>query len=111
MAAARGADPVRQDRVTVFAAWRDELGFDQQHTPADLVELADRRYDHDQSFVRPAFHAALLTVAAQRANTSQIDSIRLGIWLKKHENTIADGGKLVADRSDARRPRWKLTRP
>jgi hypothetical protein len=37
METARGADPVRQDRVTVFAAWRDELGFDQQHTPPILL--------------------------------------------------------------------------
>ena len=56
----------------------------------------------------PALRDALLSVAAMRGNAGLIDPRRLGIWLKKNENTIACGFKLTADRSDADRPRWAL---
>jgi putative DNA primase/helicase len=111
MEAARGADPVREDRVAVFTAWHDELIIDDQYLAAELAELAAARHDSDQSFVRPALYGALRAVAApRRSNGGQIDARRLGIWLKKNENTIANGHKLVADRGDTQRPRWKLIR-
>lgn len=110
MEAARGADPVREDRATLFKAWRDELVVGQQYLAGDIAEQAAARYDYDQSFVRPALHAALLAVASQRANAAQIDARRLGIWLKNNENTIIGGHKLTADRSDSQRPRFTLRR-
>ena len=109
MEAARGVDPMRQDRASVFTAWHAELGVNQAYQVPEIGDLAVARYSTDQSFVRPALHTALLAIAAQRGNSSQIDARRLGIWLKKNENTIINSYKLVADRSDARRPRWKLT--
>ena len=106
--AARSTDPVRENRSAVFKSWRDELGIDQQFLAVELVELAERRYDYDQSLVRPALRAALLNVAAQRGNASQIDPRKLGIWLKKNENTIVGNHKLIVDRNDFHRPRWQL---
>jgi hypothetical protein len=78
MEAARGADPVRQDRTTVFGAWRAELNVGQGYLAAEVAELASARYDYDGSFVRPMLRAAFLAVAAQRAGGgSQIDARRL----------------------------------
>jgi hypothetical protein len=31
MEAARGADPIRQDRANIFTAWRDELGVEESY--------------------------------------------------------------------------------
>jgi len=108
MEAARGADPVREDRSAVFSAWHCELKMGERYLAADLAERADHRYEYDQSLVAPALRDALLSVAAMRGNAGLIDPRRLGIWLKKNENTIACGFKLTADRSDADRPRWAL---
>jgi putative DNA primase/helicase len=106
----RGADPVRQARADVFGAWRDELTLEEGYLAADLNDLAVRRYDYDGSLVRPALHAALLAVAEKRGRGSEIDPVRLGIWLKKNENTIVGKLKLMADRADYQRPRWLLKR-
>jgi hypothetical protein len=110
MDTARGADPVREDRSTVFAAWRTELDVNAGYLAAELAELAECRYDYDQSFVRPTLRSALLAVADKHGSGGQIDTKRLGHWLKKNENTIVGGHKLIADRSDASRPRWRLRR-
>jgi putative DNA primase/helicase len=107
----RITDPVRENRGQVFKVWRNEFHTNQPCTVPEIAEAADARHTYDQSFVRPAFHAALLAVAASRANPAQVDPRRLGIWLKKNENTIADQCKLVVDRSDERRPRWQLIKP
>ena len=116
MEAARGADPVREDRAAVFMAWRDGLVLGDAYRVPEIVDQAERRYEFGAetgelsgSLVRPQLHAALLTIAAQRGGGgAKIDARRLGIWLKKNENTIARGLKLTADHSDADRPRWVL---
>jgi putative DNA primase/helicase len=115
MEAARGADPVREDRAAVFAAWRDELVPGDFYLVADIIEQVERHYEFgtaNGSLVRPKLNAALLSVASQRVGGgAKIDARRLGMWLKKNENTIACGLKLTADRSDAKRPRWSLGLP
>jgi putative DNA primase/helicase len=104
----RGADPVRQDRASVFAAWREELKVGTEYLAAEIAEHAEARYDYDHSLVRPKLHAALLAVASKRGRGDEVDPRRLGIWLKKNENTIVDRLKLTVDRSDATRPHWQL---
>jgi putative DNA primase/helicase len=109
MESARGADPVRQDRARIFGAWRDELTVDERYLAADVADLAIARFDYDGSFVRPALRTALLDIAVEKGSGgTQIDARRLGIWLKKNENTVANGHKLTVDRTDAARPRWRL---
>jgi putative DNA primase/helicase len=108
METSRSLDPIREDRAAVFAAWRAELKADEKYLAATIAELAGERYPYDQSFVRPTLRTALLAIAAQHGDSSQIDARRLGLWLKKHENTIALGHKLTADRADRERPRWAI---
>jgi putative DNA primase/helicase len=109
MAAARAADPVRQQRARAFAAWHSEIGINLDYTIPELIDLVEARYSQDGPRVRPTLHATLVEAAQKRyAPAGQIDAIRLGIWLKKHANTIASGLKLHFDPSDKRRPRYGL---
>jgi putative DNA primase/helicase len=110
MATARSADPVRQDRARAFAAWCADLGAaGRGHTAAEIIELAEERRSYDGSFARPNIHAVLAEVAQKRSGQSgQLDARRLGKWLTKQENTIANGFKLTVDRGDFQRPRYRL---
>jgi putative DNA primase/helicase len=109
MAAARAADPVRQERARAFTAWRDEIGLDRDHTAAEIIELGEARCGSDGPRIRPNLHAVLIDAAQKYgAPAGQIEPKRLGKWLTKHENTIANGLKLRVDRSDTRRPRYGL---
>ena len=109
MAAARRADPVRQDRARVFTAWRDDLGIDHTFTAPELIELAHERRSRDGYAARPDILAALLAIAQKHGGpTGQIEPRRLGKWLIKQENTIAAGFKMTVDRSDQRRIRYTL---
>jgi len=52
---------------------------------------------------------ALMEVAeSQGPGAAKLDRNRVTRWLMQNENTIADGVKLICDRSDASRPRWRL---
>jgi putative DNA primase/helicase len=99
IAEARKNDPIRTARRAVFAAWRESLETVLSYLTSEIVERA-----------RPTstLHAALLGVAQAKNDPGKIDPIRLGLWLKKNENTVADRHKLLVDRSDAQRARWQL---
>jgi putative DNA primase/helicase len=107
MAELAAGDPVREARTMVFAAWAGALTLDFGDgglKVPELVTLAENT---------PDLQEALLNVAAERgkgANTAKIDRKLLGNWLKRQENTIAEGCKLTVDRSDKKRPRWRLVR-
>jgi putative DNA primase/helicase len=110
MVAARAADPIRQERARAFTAWRDEIGLDRDHTAAEIIEQAEACYPEGRR-IRPNLYAVLIDAAQKRGvgvTAGQIDPRRLGKWLTKRENTIANGLKLWVDRSDARRPRYGL---
>jgi putative DNA primase/helicase len=107
MAELAAGDPVREARTMVFATWAGaptlDFGDGGLKVP-ELVALAENT---------PDLHEALLNVAAERgkgAHTAKIDHKILGNWLKRQENTIAEGFKLTVDRSDKKRPRWRLVR-
>jgi putative DNA primase/helicase len=104
----RGTDPVRLARADIFAAWRDELPIAEQYQTGEIAEHAEARYDYNQSLIRPKLRAALLAVAAKRGRGDEIDVTRLGLWLRRNENTIVDKFKLTVDRIDRARPRWQL---
>jgi hypothetical protein len=109
IATARAEDPQRQKRAAVFAAWAVELDLaPTMFQTSELIKAAEET-DHLGGSKRPRLHAAVLDVAKSRHNRG-LDPTRLGQWLKRSESSIAAGYKLTADRSDAARPRWLLSR-
>jgi hypothetical protein len=102
----RDDDPVTSQRAAVFAAWRDcrsLLPIDPRGWRLkDLIDEASR--DPGSELLE-----ALMDVAeGQGPNAGKIDRGRLGRWFARNEATIAVGVKLLVDRSDMRRPRWRL---
>jgi putative DNA primase/helicase len=101
-------DPVVQHRRAIFAAWDEAVA--RQLVPLherglrvrELVELANADGNSD-------LLEALRDVAeGQHGNAGRLDHGRLGRWLWWAEDTIAGDRKLVCDRSDPSRPRWRL---
>jgi putative DNA primase/helicase len=107
----QAADPIRQQRTALFGAWRDELAVGDSHQAGgyqvgELVKYGEEYIRSDR--LRPALFDALYSVAPPRTGHPQIDPHRLGRWLNSNLGTIANGHKLTVDRTDARRPRWRL---
>jgi putative DNA primase/helicase len=107
LAGIQAADPIRQQRAAVFAAWSEELIPNVGYQTRELIHQAEEYNLSDRA--KPALFAALFAVAASHTGHPQIDPKRLGQWLLRNVNTIARGYKLLVDRGDAARPRWKLT--
>jgi putative DNA primase/helicase len=106
MADLHSVDPVRQGRVAVFRAWGDELGISVAYQTADLINEANN-YGLSGAPVHPGLREALLDVARNQRGDA-IDPRRLGKWLSKNADNIADGLKLTVDRGDESRPRWVM---
>jgi hypothetical protein len=104
----QAADPIRQQRAAVFSAWIEELTPNADYQTRELIKQAEQ-YNFSER-ARPALFDALFAVAAPHSGQPQIDPKRLGKWLSGNVNTIARGHKLVVDRRDAARPRWKITK-
>jgi hypothetical protein len=106
----RRDDPVRQQRTAVFAAWADALTPAVGYLTAEVIANAETWVQNRR--LHPELFAALFAVAnSPRGGTQQIDPMRLGLWLLRNLDTVADGWKLTVDRSDRSRPRWKLETP
>jgi putative DNA primase/helicase len=101
----RSVDPARLARAAVFRAWADELGTDGAYQTADIINRANDQGAFG-TYLRPALRAALLEIGRDR--NGNIEPRRVGKWLSKNENNVADGLKLTCDRGDALRPRWLL---
>jgi hypothetical protein len=119
IAIARADDPIRQERFSVFWALVNEGFSELGYLTSELVEHAEKTIPiegpHDiGGWQYPGLHAALLTVAEHRGVRGKIDQRRLGNWLSGNANNIAavNGSryKMIVDRSDSQRPRWKLSR-
>lgn len=108
MEMARAEDPLRAARAALFGAWKSEIGLGPPgYLTAELVESAEG-YDHTNAvFTRPAFREACLAVAAERSGTV-VSPRRLGKWLSSNNNNMIGTVKLIVDRNDAARPRWRL---
>lgn len=98
----RDDDPERQELGLVFSEWlkvqdlvRDQTGW----MTSELLAVAESH---------PDFFDALVTVAPSRAEARKIDRTRLGNWLKRRVNRVAEDHKLVVNRADKARPRWRL---
>jgi putative DNA primase/helicase len=105
--AVRAADPISAKLHAVVAAWAAELTVNVGYYTGELVKLAEE-YPGDGSSNRrrPALWDALVAVAGNK--TGQVDATRLGQWLQNHLNRISAGHKLLVDRTNKARPRWRL---
>jgi putative DNA primase/helicase len=95
----RESDPAREARAKIFDAWTAALGTENSYQVGEIISAAAAVKD---------LRAAMLEVASDYNDSTVISSKRLGKWLMKTQKNIFDGRKLIADRSDLRRPRWKL---
>ena len=105
MANVRVQDPIRQARAAVSAC-ANELQPNIGYQTAELVRTAEQYADAERA--HPALWDALSAVAAPRAGYQTIDPRLLGLWLRDNLGMIAAGHKLVVNRSDSSRRRWKL---
>jgi putative DNA primase/helicase len=97
--AVRAEDPIRQARAAFFTTWASELGCMHGYRTAELIDAANTRL---------AWRDALLDIAAAKSGPERIDPHKLGNWLRNNADTIAADYKLIPDRSDSTRPRWRL---
>jgi putative DNA primase/helicase len=99
-------DPIAARREAVFTAWLTELN----GTVMRAKEMIDKTHDRTTNGapLYPAWQEALLDVAAAYKSEHFVDRGRLRWWLSKNENMVSAGYKLVADRSDRARPRFRL---
>jgi putative DNA primase/helicase len=102
----RSEDPVRSARAAVFTAWANELQVNIGYHTSELIAAAERHENGERS--RQALWTALFAVAGHKSGHQVVDPAKLGIWLKTNADTIAAGHKLLVDRSDKARPRWRL---
>jgi putative DNA primase/helicase len=101
----REGDPRKAEMTEVFKAWKSAIGVGKNLAEFTKDIIAKALGDTTS----PLFEA-LWTVAAQRYSEPlrKIDAKALGKWLASREGQIASNCKLLADRTDASRPRWYL---
>jgi hypothetical protein len=102
----RRDDPVTQHRVAIFRGWCElRTLLPEHHRGFRVKELIEAAVNNQNSDLLEA----LMEVAeSQGPGAGKLDRNRVTRWLMQNENTIADGVKLICDRSDASRPRWRL---
>jgi putative DNA primase/helicase len=97
-------DPMMQKRLAVFAAWANLKTLGLHDARGMTVRELILEAEHDEDL-----REALLEIAeGQGGGAGKIDHSRLVLWLRRNQNTIAGGSKLVVDRRDPSRPRWQL---
>ena len=104
--AVRAADPISAKLHAVIAAWATDLTVGIGYFTSELVAEASEYLPHSADRIRPALWDALFAVAGSK--TGQLDVARLGLWLQAHLNRISAGHKLLVDRTNKARPRWRL---
>ena len=102
----RAEDPIRAARAAVFSAWVRELQVNVGYYTRELIAAAEERGGSE--LVRPALWDALFALAAPKSGYQTIDPLKFNHWLRKNTDVIAAGHKLLVDRSDQARPRYKL---
>jgi len=106
MEATRDADPAAEDRHAIFTAWATDHGTDRGFLVSEIVEEAEKLVGSMP--LRPNLRPAVLQIAADHRNLNTVHRHRLQNWLNKNVNMISGRHKLVCDRTDRSRPRWRL---
>ena len=106
MAQLAADDPVREAQSMVLAAWAGA----QRLILATAVSKCPSLW-HSLK-IRPICTRRCSTSrrSAARALTPPKSTINSRQLAERHANTIAEGHKLIVDRSDKKRPRWRLER-
>ena len=115
----RADDPTRRQRNTIFHAWSRALVIGTSYYTRELVAKAamrpKARHDDTDEIKEKAKdeaqrYADLESAFAEVApgKNAPVDPLALAKWLSRNLDAIALGTKLVADRSDAARPKWRL---
>ena len=102
MERARDMDPEQTAARELVAHWAACLGLDNQYTAREIVE----RVCHDENV--PDFRELLLL---QCGAGGQVDTRKLGQWLKRISGRLYDGYRIVLGRADKhdKVQRWTLT--
>ncbi|MGH9436802.1 MAG: PriCT-2 domain-containing protein [Terriglobia bacterium] len=93
------ADPIRQLRAEIFfalACSTEMLG--REERVADIIKRAGENEELRNT----------LLLVAPGTEGKNISAEKLGRWLKNAEDRIGGGYKLLSDRSDKKRPKWRL---
>jgi putative DNA primase/helicase len=96
----RDSDPRRGELITVIEQWKLHLVLDQRYTVQQVIGRA---------LIDSDFHNALLSVAMSHSG-GMVNSIRLGLWLKRVKGKVVNGLKLVQEGNNHGYPLWKLVR-
>jgi hypothetical protein len=105
----RAADPAGAELHGVIIAWAADLAVSVGYRTSELLKEADAFvYDGlgGGTHAKPDLRDALFNVAGGK--NGQLDARVLGRWLEAHLNRVSGGYKLLVDRSDTSRPRWRL---
>lgn len=103
----RAEDPTRNARAAVFDGWAKTLIVGQGYVAGDIIDEAEKYDMNSNAFVHPDFRSALLGIAKSKT-ADRIDGRRLGWWLHSSAKVVSGKYKLIVDRADVSRPKWKL---
>ncbi len=104
IATVRAADPAGAQLHGVITAWATDLTVGIGYHTSELITRANEWVETER--VRPALWEALFAIAGTKLG--QLDPRALGRWLEAHLNRVVGKHKLLVDRADKSRPRWKL---
>jgi hypothetical protein len=102
---ARADDPILNSLRTVIAAWNANIGTNDPLTAGELKEEA-LKPSSDGGFAQ-----ALCTISAPRGRSNEIDTLRLGRFLRSHRGRIVDGLKIFGNNdTHSKQMKWWLER-
>jgi hypothetical protein len=96
----RENDPTRDELSTVLLQWKEHLGSGPVYTVQEVIERAVNTLP---------FYTALLNVAAGKTGGT-VSNDRLGRWLRRVQNKIVNGLKLLQVGSKDGYPLWSVRR-
>jgi hypothetical protein len=99
----RESDPKRGELIAVIEQWKQHLVVGQPYTVQQVIGRA---------LIDSDFHNALLAVSTTQSggSSNSVNSIRLGLWLKRVKGKVVNGLKLLQRGSRSGYPLWMLTR-
>jgi putative DNA primase/helicase len=87
---ARAADPDRAAAYELVQRWDRIIHAGKAISVRDIIGIANETKDGSFKHRFPKFQALLLTIAGTRKG-DEIDPVRLGRWLQKHNGRVYDG--------------------